>query len=93
MNRHIHGHSTGGITALTNVSKNVLEIPESILFQNFLPACRSCRAVQICLLSSQTEKLMAATKLSDYLGLKHHKKAKKDKTFQPLSFGLLASKF
>ena len=28
-------------------------------------------------LSSQTEKLMAATKFSDYLGLKQYKKAKK----------------
>ena len=28
-------------------------------------------------LSSQTEKLMAATKFSDYLGLNHYKKAKK----------------
>ena len=28
-------------------------------------------------LSSQTEKLMAGTKFSDYLGLKHYKKAKK----------------
>ena len=28
-------------------------------------------------LSSQTKKLMAATKFSDYLGLKHYKKAKK----------------
>ena len=27
-------------------------------------------------LSSQTEKLMAATKFSDYLGLNHYKKAK-----------------
>ena len=27
--------------------------------------------------SCQTEKLMAGTKLSDYLGLKHYKKAKK----------------
>ena len=27
-------------------------------------------------LSSQTEKLMAATKFSDYLGLKHYKKQK-----------------
>ena len=28
-------------------------------------------------LSSQTEKLMAAVDFSDYLGLKHYKKAKK----------------
>ena len=31
--------------------------------------------------SSQTDKLMAATKFSDYLGLNHYKKAKKNKTF------------
>jgi hypothetical protein len=35
---------------------------------------------------------MAGTKFSDYLGLKHYKKAKKIKTFQPFSFCLLASK-
>ena len=33
------------------------------------------------LVSSQTEKLMAATKFSDYLGLNHYKKAKKLKHF------------
>ena len=32
-------------------------------------------------LSSQTEKLMAATKFSEYLGLNHYKKAKKSKHF------------
>jgi hypothetical protein len=32
-------------------------------------------------LSSQTDKLMAGTKFSDYLGLKHYKKAKKLKHF------------
>ena len=32
-------------------------------------------------ISSQTEKLMAATKFSDYLGLNHYKKAKKLKHF------------
>ena len=32
-------------------------------------------------LSSQTHKLMAATKFSDYLGLNHYKKAKKSKHF------------
>ena len=32
-------------------------------------------------LSSQTEKLMAGTKFSDYLGLNHYKKAKKLKHF------------
>ena len=44
--------------------------------------------------SSQTEKLMAATKFSDYLGLNHYKKAKKSKHFihlrlanRPQSFG------
>ena len=31
--------------------------------------------------SSQTEKLMAGTKFSDHLGLKHYKKAKKIKYF------------
>ena len=31
--------------------------------------------------SSQTEKLMAGTKFSDYLGLNHYKKAKKLKHF------------
>ena len=44
-------------------------------------------------LSSQTEKLMAAINFSDYLGLKHYKKAKKNKTFHLFSFGLLTSKF
>ena len=44
-------------------------------------------------LSSQTEKLMADINFSDYLGLKHYKKAKKNKAFHPFSFGLLASKF
>ena len=34
--------------------------------------------------SSQTEKLMAATKFSDYLGLNHYKKAKKLKHFNHL---------
>ena len=44
--------------------------------------------------SSQTEKLMAGTKFSDYLGLNHYKKAKKLKHFihlrlanRPQSFG------
>ena len=32
-------------------------------------------------LSSKTEKLMAGTKFSDYLGLKHYKNAKKLKYF------------
>jgi hypothetical protein len=35
-------------------------------------------------LSCQTEKLMAGTKISDYLGLKHYKKAKKVKHFNHL---------
>ena len=35
-------------------------------------------------LSSQTEKLMAGTKFSDYLGLKHYKNAKKLKHFNHL---------
>jgi hypothetical protein len=39
------------------------------------------------LLSSQTEKLMAATNFSDYLGLRHYKKAKKNKTFQTFRVG------
>jgi hypothetical protein len=38
-------------------------------------------------LSSQTEKLMAATKFSDYLGLNHYKKAKKKKTFHSFKIG------
>ena len=44
--------------------------------------------------SSQTDKLMAGTKFSDYLGLNHYKKAKKLKHFihlrltnRPQSFG------
>ena len=41
--------------------------------------------------SSQTDELMAGTKFSDYLGLKHYKKAK-NKTFQPFRLGLSASK-
>ena len=36
--------------------------------------------------SSQTDKLMAGTKFSDYLGLKHYKKAKKIKHFIHLNF-------
>jgi hypothetical protein len=36
---------------------------------------------------------MAAIHFSDYLGLKHYKKAKKNKKFHPFSFGLSASKF
>ena len=44
-------------------------------------------------LSSQTEKLMAATKFSDYLGLNHYKKAKKNKTFHSFKVGPTASKF
>ena len=34
--------------------------------------------------SSQSEKLMAGTKFSDYLGLKHYKNAKKLKHFNHL---------
>ena len=44
--------------------------------------------------SSQTDKLMAGTKFSDYLGQNHYKKAKKSKHFihlrlanRPQSFG------
>ena len=36
--------------------------------------------------SSQTDKLMAGTKFSDYLGLNHYKKAKKLKHFIHLDF-------
>ena len=36
--------------------------------------------------SSQTHKLMAATKFSDYLDLKHYKKAK-NKTFPSFKIG------
>ena len=43
--------------------------------------------------SSQIDKLMAATKFSDYLGLNHHKKAKKNKTSHSFKVGYLASKF
>jgi hypothetical protein len=45
--------------------------------------------------SSQTHKLMAGTKFSDYLGLKHYKKAKniKHKTFHSFKVGPAASKF
>ena len=41
--------------------------------------------------SSKTEKLMAASKFSDYLGIKHYKKAKK--TFQSFRVGPATSKF
>ena len=44
-------------------------------------------------LSSQTDKLMAGTKFSDYLGLNHCKKSKQIKTFHSFRLGLLASKF
>ena len=37
-------------------------------------------------LSSQTDKLMAGTKFSDYLGLNHYEKAKKLKLFIHLDF-------
>ena len=44
-------------------------------------ACRACYRYSLGWfknpVSSQTEKLMAATNFSDYLGLKHYKKAKK----------------
>ena len=43
--------------------------------------------------SSQTDKLMAGTKFSDYLGLKHYEKAKKIKTFHSFKIGPAASKF
>ena len=44
--------------------------------------------------SSQTDKLMEGTKFSDYLGLKHYKKAKTNKkTFNSFKIGPEASKF
>ena len=43
--------------------------------------------------SCQTDKLTAGTKTSDYLGLKHYKKAKKNKTFHSFKLGYSASKF
>ena len=43
-----------------------------------LKKCADFREVQIC---SCPHKLMAATKISDYSGLKHYKKAKKLKHF------------
>ena len=43
--------------------------------------------------SSQTDKLMAGTKFSDYLGLNHYKKAKKLKKNRSFRLGLSASKF
>ena len=44
-------------------------------------------------LSSQTEKLMAATNLSDYLGLKHYKKKKKIKHFIHLALAYWPQSF
>ena len=45
-------------------------------------------------LSSQTDKLMAATKFSDYLGLKHYKKAKsKNKNFIHLALAYWPQSF
>ena len=44
-------------------------------------------------LSSQTEKLMAGTKFSDYLGLKHYKKAKKLKHFIHLALAYWPQSF
>ena len=41
----------------------------------------------------QTEKLMAGTKFSDYLGLNHYKKSKKIKIFHPFRVDPRASKF
>ena len=43
--------------------------------------------------SSQTEKLMAATKFSDYLGLNHNKKAKKLKHFIHLALAYRPQSF
>jgi hypothetical protein len=48
--------------------------PDKIDLQNNF-MFRSLGWSRLC--TSQTEKLMAGTKLSDYLGLKHYKKAKK----------------
>ena len=42
---------------------------------------------------SQTEKLMAATNFSDYLGLKHYKKAKKIKHFIHLALAYWPQSF
>ena len=44
-------------------------------------------------LSSQTEKLMAAIKFSDYVGLKHYKKAKKIKYFVHLALAYWPQSF
>ena len=44
-------------------------------------------------LSSQTEKLMAGTKFSDYLGLKHYKNAKKIKHFIHLALAYRPQSF
>ena len=44
-------------------------------------------------LSSQTEKLMAGTKFSDYLGLKYYKKAKKIKHFTHLALAYWPQSF
>ena len=44
-------------------------------------------------LSSQTEKLMAAINFSDYLGLKHYKKAKKLKHFIHLALAYWPQSF
>ena len=44
-------------------------------------------------LSSQTEKLMAAINFSDYLGLKHYKKAKKIKHFIHLALAYWPQSF
>ena len=44
-------------------------------------------------LSSQTAKLMADTKFSDYLGLKHYKKAKKLKHFIHLALAYRPQSF
>ena len=42
--------------------------------------------------SSQTDKLMAGTKFSDYLGLNHYKKAKKIKHFIHLNLATWSQK-
>ena len=52
----------------------------------------SFRVVQICSCPQKTDKLIAGTKFSDYLGLKHYEKAK-NKTLHSFKVGYSASKF
>ena len=57
--------------------------PIKVFMKSFIPACRLTCSLGWFKnpVSSQTEKLMAATRFSDYLGLNHYKKAKKVKHF------------